>query len=86
MFLCTKLYAVLLSVFNGVGGCRCPRAIKAFRIGIIFCAFKNKAPVSASAADATTWRSVLHSTCIGAFRAACGVAGGAGGFELKIYE
>ena len=60
-------WAVELSVSSGVPvvGCGCPISSSAVLIGIASCAFRNRPPVSASAADAGTPRSVLHSTCTG---------------------
>jgi len=53
---------VLLSVLIGVGGWGCPIAIRSARMATAFWLFLNIPPVSASAAEETTFRSALHST------------------------
>ena len=67
--LLTNALDVLLSVFNGVGGCECPGASNSQRMWIIVWPLRNSPLVCVSAADATIISSVLHSTSIGAFGA-----------------
>ena len=52
----------VLSVLMGVRGCGWFRASKIVRNEMSVCALWNTPAVSASAADATTWFNVLHST------------------------
>ena len=68
--------AVELSVLIGVGGCGNPISARQVRMGTATCPLWKRAPSSASAADAMTFRSVLHS----AWRGPLGV-GVTGDFE-----
>ena len=61
------LFAAILSVSAGVGGCRCPISVKAVRMEIAFWQFSNKPPNYASVDDAITFLVILHSTCTGPF-------------------
>ncbi len=63
------MLAVELSVSMGVPdwGCLCPISSSAVRIGTASCALRNKLPISASAAEAATVRSVLHRTWMAPF-------------------
>ena len=80
----TKALAVLLSVLSGVGGCACPRACNRRRMCMQTCPLWNNPAVSASAADATTDRRVLHLTEMGAFGAGAGIDGAGDGYELRM--
>ena len=64
-----------------MGGWECPISSSVMRMGTASCQFKNKAPNSASAADAMMLRSILHTTytmplSVGSdFLESCGVGG-----------
>lgn len=73
--------AVELSTLIGVGGCLCPRACNVWRTGTAACALITAVVVSASAADAMTWRIVLHSTRMGALSG--GSLAAMGSWELR---
>ena len=45
-----------------MGGWECPISSSVMRMGTASCQFKNKAPNSASAADAMMLRSIFHTT------------------------
>ena len=49
-------------LITGVGGWECPISSSVIRMGTASWQFKNKAPNSASAADAMMLRSILHTT------------------------
>ena len=55
---------VELSMWMGVGGCGCPSSSKVRHITLASFAFKNKAPSSASAADAATNLRIVQRTWI----------------------
>ena len=55
----------------GFDFCGCPNDSNVFRIGIAVRSLWKTPPTSASAADATTCRSVLHSTNIAPFLKTC---------------
>ena len=59
--------AVELSQCIGVAGCGCPISRNVFRSIMASLKFMNNAPSSASAADAATNLSTLHSVCIASF-------------------
>ena len=69
----TNALAVLLSIFRGAGGCLCPGTCRSQGRCMMLCQLWNRSPVFASAADATTDCSVLHSNRMGAFGADCGI-------------
>ena len=71
MLSCMKPSAVALSVLIEVGGCGWPKMLSKVRMGIATCALWKTPPVSASAADDTTCRSVLHSTRMALLRVGC---------------
>ncbi len=52
-------FAVELSVWMGVRGCRCPSSSRVFRIGTAVLAFKNRAPSLAWAADDMTFLTIV---------------------------
>ena len=56
--------AVALSVYTGVGGCRCPKEFDICRIICAVWQLEKMPAVSASAAEETTCLSILHSTWI----------------------
>ena len=60
-------FAVALSVFIGVGGWVCPRALKVNLVGMLVYALWKSMPISASATDATAFFIVLHVISIGPF-------------------
>ena len=72
---------VELSTCTGVGGWECPISSSVMRMGTASWQFKNKAPNSASSADAMMLRSILHTTytmplSVGSnFSGSCGVGG-----------
>ena len=61
------LFAAVLSVSTGVGGCWCPISDRAVHMEVAFWQFSNKPPNSASVADSITFLMILHSTCTGPF-------------------
>ena len=77
--------AVELSTWTGVGGWECPISSSVIRMGTASWQFKNKAPNSASAADAMMLRSILHPTYTMPFSLGSKLAGscGDGGLLLK---
>ena len=61
----TILFAAVLSVATGVGGCYFPIFAKSVRMKVAFWKFSNRPPNYASVADAITFLVMLHSTCTG---------------------
>ena len=59
--------AVSLSIFIGVGGWGCPKALKMNLIGIFVWALWKNPPILASVADDIKFSIVLHSISIGPF-------------------
>ena len=63
----TMLFAAVLSVATGVGGCWWPISSRAVLMDVAFWQFSNNPPNSDYVADAVTFLIVLHSTCTGSF-------------------
>ena len=63
----TMLFVAVLSVANGVGGCRWPISARDALIEVFFLQFSNNPPSSASVADAMTFLVMMNSTCTGPF-------------------
>ena len=61
----TMLFADVLSVVTGVGGCWCPISDKSVRLEVTFCQFSDKPPNSDSVDSAITSLMMLHYTCTG---------------------
>ena len=70
--------AVELSVFNGVAGWIWPRVVNVVHRTVASWPLINKAPTSASAADAMTLHSMVHTVCTAPLLGG-GVAGGLAG-------
>ena len=58
-------WAVLLSMWSGVGGYGCPISSRAFRIGMASFAVRNAAAISASGVEDITFFIMLHTVWIG---------------------
>ena len=65
--LLTMLFASVLYVATGVGGCRRPISARAVLIEVAFWQFSNDPLSSSSVADAMTFLTMLHFTCTGTF-------------------
>ena len=63
----TILFAAVLPVATGVGGCWCPISARAVLTEVTFCRFSNKPPNYASVSDDITFLMMLNSTCTGPF-------------------
>ena len=63
----TMLFAAVLSIAAGVGGCGWPIYARSVIADVTFWKFSNDPPNSASVADAMTFLILLHSTCTGPF-------------------
>ena len=63
----TIIFANVLSVATGVGGCWWTIYSRAIIMDVAFWKFSNNSPNSASVADAMTFIIILHSTCTGTF-------------------
>ena len=63
----TMLFAAVLSVATGVGGCWWPISARYILLDVDFWQFSNNPPNSASLADAITFFIALYSTFIGPF-------------------
>ena len=63
----TMMFAAVLSVATGVGGCMWPISAKAVLVEVDFWQFSNNPPSYASVADSMTSLMILHSTCTGPF-------------------
>ena len=61
------LFAAILTVAIGVGGCWCPISARAVLMDVAFCQFSNNPPNYASVTDAITFLIILHSKCTGPF-------------------
>ena len=59
---------VVLSMCIGVAGCRCPSSVRMSCMIFASCAFRNRAPNSASAADAATSFRMVHVMWMAPFR------------------
>eukprot|EP00978_Attheya_sp_CCMP212_P014567 scaffold37188_cov29-Attheya_sp.AAC.1 len=69
------LSAAELSVATGVGGCGCFISMAVVRSWVPFLQLLNWLPISASVADARTFRMMPHSTWMGPLRAGIFVIG-----------
>ena len=61
----TMLFAAVLSVATGVGGCGWPISARAVLMDVAFCNFSNNPPNYASMDDAIKFLIILNSTCTG---------------------
>ena len=61
------LFAAVLHLATGVGGCWWPIYVMAVLMDVAFWQFSNNPPNSASVADYITLLIMLHSTCTGPF-------------------
>ena len=67
MVLSTMPTAVVLSMRIGMGGCGCPNSVSVSRMIRACCALRNRAPNSASAAEAATMRRIVHNEWMAPF-------------------
>ena len=67
-----------------MGGWECPISSSVMRMGTTSCQFKNKAPDSASAADAMMLQSILHTTYTMPFSVGSKLAGSCGDGGLLL--
>ena len=65
--LLTMIFAAVLSVAIGVGGCWWPISARAVLMELSFWQFSNNPTSSSSVDDAITFIMILHSTCTGPF-------------------
>ena len=61
------LFATVLSIAIGVGGCGWPIYSRSVLVDVAFWQFSNNHPDSASVADSMTFLVILHYTCTGPF-------------------
>ena len=71
----TMLFAYVLSVSTGVGGCGWPISTREFLMDVYFWKFSNNPPNSASMADAMTFLVILNYTYNGPFSGGIAVIG-----------
>ena len=63
----TIIFAALLSIATGVGGCWWPISARAILMDVSFWKFSNNIPNSDTVTEVVTFMIILHSTCTGPF-------------------